>query len=342
MAALDATKPNFLDMMKTMDPGGNLVPIAEVLNATLEIMDDMVWKEGNLTTGHMHSVRTGLPTVTWGQLYKGVLPSKATTAQVTDSTGFLEALSLADKRMVDMHSDPMGYRAQYDRPFVEAMGQEFTRVLFKGTAADTDKFIGLDARFNLTTAGNGENIVIPTNAGGEDTDITSIWLIGWSDRTVFGIVPRNSKMGLQQQDSGIQWIEDGITTGARYQAYQTYFRWDCGLAVPDWRYVVRGANVDIGELTDDAATGVNLPSLMSDMIERLPSDAFGTTRLAFYMNRQLIGKLRKQLMNKIVNSTLTWDLVGPAGALSARRKMHFDGIPVNRVDTLIADETVVA
>lgn len=342
MAALTATKPNFLDMMKTMDPSGNLTPVAEILAATNEVLDDMVWQEGNLTTGHMHSVRTGLPSVTWGQLYKGVLPSKATSAQVTDTTGFIEALSHADKRMVDMHSDPMGYRAQYDRPFVESMSQEFARVLFKGTAADTDKFIGLDARFNSTTAGNGQNIVIPTNAGGEDTDITSIWLIGWSDRTVFGIVPRNSKMGLQQQDIGVQWVEDGITTGAKYPAYETYFRWDCGLAVPDWRYVVRGANIDIGELTDDAATGVNLPALMSDMIERLPSDAFGTTRLAFYANRQVIGKLRKQMMNKLVNSTLTLEMVGPAGPLSPRRKLHFDSIPVNRVDTLVADETVVS
>lgn len=342
MAALDATKPTFLDMMKTMDPAGNLVPVAEILSATNEVLDDMVWQEGNLTTGHMHSVRTGLPTVTWGQLYKGVLPSKATSAQVTDTTGFLEAMSHADKRMVDLHSDPMAYRNQYDRPFVEAMSQEFARVLFKGTAADTDKFIGLDARFNSLSAGNADNIVIPTNAGGEDTDITSIWLIGWSDRTVFGIVPRNSKMGLQQQDLGVQWVEDGITAGAKYPAYETYFRWDCGLAVPDWRYVVRGANIDIGELTDDAATGVNIPALMSDMIERLPADAFGTTRLAFYMNRQLIGKLRKQLVEKVKNSTLTLEMVGPAGTLSPRRKLHFDGIPVNRVDTLIADETVVS
>jgi len=58
-------------------------------------------------------------------------------------------------------------------------------------------------------------------------------------------------MGLQQEDIGVQWVEDGITTGAKYPAYETYFRWDCGLAVPDWRYVVRGVNVDIGELTDE-------------------------------------------------------------------------------------------
>jgi hypothetical protein len=342
MAALVTTNPTFIDLTKSMDPQGNLMPVAEVLNETNEGLDEMTWLEGNLTTGHRHSVRTGLPSATWGQLYKGVAPSKGTTVQVTDNTGFLESLSQVDARLVRLSQDPMGFRAQMDRPHIEAMSQEFFRTLFKGTNAEPEKFIGLEARFNSLSAANADNIVVPANAGGEDTDITSIWLIGWSPRTVFGIVPRNSVVGLQQQDLGTEWVEDGITTGAIYEVYRTYWKWDCGLAVPDWRYVVRGVNIDVSELTDDAATGVNIPNLMSDMIERMPTDAFGTTRVAFYMNRSVRAKLRKQIAAKVANSTLAMTEVGAVGSLSPRRKLTFDDIPINRVDVLSIDETVVA
>ena len=189
------------------------------------------------------------------------------------------------------------------------------------------------------SAANAENIVVPTNPG-EDADIYSIWLICWSPTTLFGIVPKGSQVGIQQNDWGIDVKADAA--GGLFRVARTHWEWAVGLAVEDWRYAVRGANIDGSELTDDAATGANLPSLMSDMIERMPSDAFSIGRVAFYMNRTLMGKLRRQLMNKVTASTLTWDLVGPAGALSPRRKMFFDGIPVNRVDALAVDETIVA
>lgn len=343
MAALSTANPTYIDLIKSMDPAGNLMSVAEILNATNEGLDEMTWQEGNQTTGHTHRVRTGLPSVTWGQLYKGVVATKGNSVQVTDTTGFIESLSEVDARLVNLSSDPMGYRMQEDRPHVEAMSQEFMRVLFKGTAADADKYIGLEARYNslsTATAATAQNVL--NGAAGEDTDLTSIWLIGWSPRTIFGIIPKNSKAGLQQEDAGLQWIDDGITTGARMRVWRTYWRWDCGLAVADWRYAVRIANIDIGELTVDAATGPNLPNLMAEAMEHLPPDAFGTTRPAFYMNRQVRMRLRQQMENRIKSSTLTLDDVGPAGALSVKKKLHFDGVPINRCDVLTTDETAVA
>ncbi len=338
MAALATTNLTMLDQIKALDPSGNLAPVAEILNITAEGFDEMVWREGNLTTGHQHNVRTGLPTPTWGRLYQGVLPTKGTLAQVVDHTGFLEDLSETDKRLVDMAPNPAAWRMQEDRPHVEGMSQEFWRTVFKGRLDESEKFVGLEPRFNSTVAANGDNVI--SNSLDESGDISSVWLIGWSDRTAFGIVPRNSKFGLQQEDHGTDWITD--SNGGRFQVYRTYWRWDCGLAVPDWRYIVR-AQVDLSELNDDAATGgVNLPFMFNDMIERLPSDAFSTTRVAFYANRSVISKARKQITNGVKGSTLALREVGAAGEMTAKRKFFFDDIPVNRVDVLSADETIVA
>jgi hypothetical protein len=57
---------------------------------------DMIWREGNLPTGHRTTVRTGLPSVFWRLLNQGVSPSKSTTVQIDEATGMLEAWSEVD------------------------------------------------------------------------------------------------------------------------------------------------------------------------------------------------------------------------------------------------------
>ena len=338
MAALAQSNMTLLDMVKATGVDGSIENTIEILDQTNEVIDDMVWRNGNLTTGHQHSVRTGIPSPVWGQLYKGVSPTKAERAQVTDTCGFLEDMSETDVRLLKLSSDPMALRAIEDRPHVEGMGQEFVNTLFKGTADEAEKFIGLEERFSDMSAANGENII--DTSIDEDTDVHSVWLIGWSDRTCFGIVPKNSQAGLQQSDEGEDWITD--SAGGRFKIVRTYWKWDVGLAVPDWRYVVR-AQVDMSELTNTGETGVNLPYLFHDMLERLPGDAFSSTRLAFYTNRKIITKARKQLASGIDNSTLALRQVGAVGdGLTPKRKFFFDDIPMNRVDALAVDEVLVS
>ena len=76
------TKLTLADWAKRIDPGGKVDKIVEMLNETNEILDDMVWLEGNLPTGHRTTIRTGLPSATWRKLNYGVQPSKSTTIQV--------------------------------------------------------------------------------------------------------------------------------------------------------------------------------------------------------------------------------------------------------------------
>ena len=89
MATLAVTNPTLADVAKATDPDGKIATIVEILNETNEMLDDMVWVEGNLPTGHRTTVRAGLPSPTWRKLYGGVQPTKATNVQVTDTTGML-------------------------------------------------------------------------------------------------------------------------------------------------------------------------------------------------------------------------------------------------------------
>lgn len=333
MAALSVANPTLLDLAKATDPDGKIADIVEILNATNEVLLDMSWKEGNLVTGNRTTIRSGIPAPTWRKLYGGVQPNKSTNVQVTDNTGMLEAYAEVDKALADLNGNTAAFRLSEDRPHIEGMNQEIVDTLFYGNeGTEPEAFTGFSPRFNSSTASNGENII---KAGSSDTDNASIWLIGWGDNTVHGIVPKGSKAGLQHTDLGEVTVEDasnGSNTG-RYQAYRSHYRWDAGLTVKDWRYVVRCCNIERSALTKDAATGPDLSDLMYQMLERVPS--LSGARFSFYMDRKLREFLRRQSSNLLKNSTLTVERLG------GTMLMEFHGIPVRRVDALSANEALV-
>lgn len=336
MPALNTTNPTFIDLQKMMAPDGSIDMVSEVLNKTEE-MDEITWQEGNLPTGHRHTIRSGLPMASLGGLYKGVVPSKGDTVQVTDTCAQIQSMSEVDARLVAMASDPMRFRWTEDVAHVESMRQRYFSLMWHGSSSEPNEYPGFYARFSDPTAANGDNILDASNGGSPTgSDIHSIWLIVWSPLTCFGIVPKGSPMGLQQEDLGERWLENGDGANGRLKVYSTYFSWYAGLSVRDWRYVVRIANIKLADVKDDAATGPNLPFLMKDAIERLPD--FGTGRAAFYMNRRLRQKLRRQVAMGIESSTLTLEDVG---GISPKKKLMFDGYPVNRSDTLAAGETAL-
>jgi hypothetical protein len=329
MAVLATTHPTLLDVTKRLDPDGKVDTIAEILNQTNEILDDMVWLEGNLPTGHRTTIRSGLPLPTWRKLYGGVQPTKSTTVQVTDACGMLEAYAEVDRALADLNGNSAAFRLSEDRAHIEGMNQEFSSTLFYGNeATEPEAFTGFGPRFNDQSALNGENI-LTSAATPDNTDNTSIWLIVWGPNTVHGIYPKGSKGGLNMEDKGQVTIESIDGQGGRMEAYRTHYRWDCGLSVRDWRYVVR-INLDQEDLVKNAGSGPDLVDLMTQAVEMVPSLSMG--RPAFYVNRTVRSFLRRQIANKVAASTLTIEQV------AGKHVTMFDGIPVRRCDSITNTE----
>tara|TARA_Y100000361_G_scaffold152479_1_gene172081 strand:- start:312 stop:1316 length:1005 start_codon:yes stop_codon:yes gene_type:complete len=330
MATLSVTNPTLLDLAKATDPDGGIADIVEILNETNEVLDDMTWIQGNLTTGNRSSIRSGLPTPTWRKMYGGVQPDKGTTTQVDDSCGMLEAYAEVDKALADLNGNTAAFRLVEDRAHLEGLNQEIVSTLFYGNeSTEPEAFTGFGPRFNSLSASNAENII---DGGGTGSDNNSIWLVVWSPQTCHGIIPKGSVAGLQRTDLGEVTLEDassGSNTG-RMQAYRTHYRWDAGLTVRDWRYVVRICNVDKSALTKDAASGADLPDLMFQAMTQIPNLSLG--RSAFYMSRNTMSFVRRQATNATSGSTLEIKDVG------GKMITTFSGIPLRRCDALSADE----
>lgn len=333
MAVLGTNNPTLLDLAKRSGPDGKIdTAIVEILNQTNAVLDDMSWVEGNLPTGHRTTTRTGIPDPTWRKLYGGVQPTKSTTAQVTDNTGMLEAYAEIDKALADLNGNTSDFRLSESLPHLEGISQTLARTIFYGNEATLpESFTGLAPRFNSTTAGNGDNIIL---GGGTGSDNRSIWLVGWGPNTVHGIIPKGSRSGVQMTDKGQVTIEDVDGSGGRMEAYRTHYRLDAGLTVRDWRYIVRIANIDASALTADAATGAKLYDLMFEATERVPS--LSGARFSWYMPRDVLTFLRQQVAAKVNQSTLDVRDVG------GKRITVFNDIPLKRVDVLNTDEALVA
>lgn len=331
MTVLAALNPTLLDVAKRLDPNGKIAQIAELLSQNNPILDDMVVIEGNLPTGHRTTARTGIPTPTWRKLYQGVQPGKSTTVQVTDSCGMLEAYAEIDKALADLNGNTAAFRLSEDRAFIEGMSQEMTQTMFYGNeGTEPEAFTGLAPRFNSLSAQNKDNIIKGADVSGNDN--ASIWLVCWGANTVHGIYPKGSQAGLQMTDKGHVTIENVDGNGGRMEAYRTHYRWDLGLSVRDWRYVVR-VQYKQSALTKNAGSGADLIDLLTDATERVQDLNLG--RPVFYGNRTARSFLRRQIANKVAQSTLTMDTV------AGKRVLAFDGIPVQRSDALTATESAI-
>ncbi len=315
---------------KLLDPDGKVAVVANLLAQTNEILEDAVFMEGNLPTGHRVTVATGLPAVYWRSYNVGVPSSKATYAQIDENIGMLEAYAVVDKDLALLNGNTAQFRMQEDLLFLEAMNQVQAKTLFYGNPAnDPRQFMGLLPRYNNTASGNATNVL---DAGGTGTTNTSIWLVVWGDNTVFCPFPKGSKAGLIHEDMGEVTTYDSNQN--RYQAYQTRYQWKNGLVVKDWRYVVRIANIQVTPGNNPPVTA-DLLSLMSRALDRIPNLNMG--RAAFYMNRTLYSILRLQALNKSNMALAIEQALGQFG--TPQRWTSFMGVPLRKVDAILNTES---
>jgi hypothetical protein len=339
MATLSATALTLADWAKRIDPEGRVPVVAELLSQSNEILEDCMFKEGNLPTGERVVIRTGLPTVYWRALNQGIPNSKSTTAQVDEACGILEARSEVDKDLAMLNGNTAQFRLSEDTAFLEAMNQTQATTLFYGNpGTDPKQFLGLAARYSSLSGGNAQNIL---SASGSGSDNTSIYLVVWGDNTVYCPFPKGSKAGLIHEDLGEQTVYN--SDGTRLQAYATRYQWKNGLVVKDWRYVVRICNIDVSDLiaqtnTQAANAATAIIKLMARALYRIPNMSMG--RAAFYMNRTVHSGLALAAMDKSqyvlkIEQGLT-QFGQPNSWLS------FLGVPLRRVDAILNTEAVVS
>jgi hypothetical protein len=335
---------SFLNLIDMFRQGGDAATanVAEVLRRSSPAVKDAITVEANQGTTHQHAIRTNLPAVTWGRLYQGIPQSKSGRAMVTDTTGFVEGLSTVDTRLLDISPNPAATRASEAESFIESMTQEGeTGIFYHDSAATPEKFKGLFSRYN-TVSGTGQNINQVIDAGGTGSDNTSIAIVTWSQEATHLIYPKGTQGGIMRQDKGEQRVTDA--DGNAYYVKEELFRWHLGLAVKDWRYNVRIANLDVSNMQ---AGSVDILKFLRMAYHRIQGriratdmrseNAAAEGRTVIYMNRTVYEALDAQLTSPTLNSALQlrpMDLEGDE--VEAYRS-----IPIRVTDALLNTEARV-
>ena len=335
MATLGSNVLTLADWAKRLDPTGKIDRIVEMLSQTNAILQDIPFIQANGKTHHRTTMRTGLPTVAWRLLNQGVQPSKSTTAQADETIGMMEAWAETDVELARLSGDVAGFRLSESQAFIEAMNQEAASTLFYGNSGTApEEFLGLAPRYSSLAAANGQNII---SGGGAGADNTSIWLVGWGEQSVHGIFPQGSTAGLEHQDLGEETAETTAgLAGNRMRVYRDLFKWKLGLAVRDWRYVVRIANIDVSNLVANSSAA-DLIALMTRATWVYGGDGPGTGRQVFYMNRTVARLLDLQSREDVAGGGgITYENVG------GQRIGNFRGIPIRITDAILETEAAVA
>ncbi len=333
-----AAWPTLSELTKQLDNSGKLAPVAQILNETNPILDDMPFYEANETTSHTHVVDASLPEGTWRKLNYGIKPVKGTTAQVSDTIGLLEGRAECDIVLARMSRDPSKFRMNEDRRFLEGLNQQMADMFFYGSdVATPEGFLGLAPRYDVlgqpankpaaNTQGMDHVLDLKGNTANKQS---SIYLVGWGENSVFGIYPKGSPAGLERQDLGEIDLHD--ENGGVFRGYATHYRIQQGLAVKDWRYVVRIANVEVGAIIDEAAINTIIDAML-DATNAIPH--LGSCRPCFYMNRLVRSRLEKAMYRKSNMALNMGDIYG------TKNTLNISGIPLKTSDALLSTEAVV-
>lgn len=341
MTTLTQSTLSMIDQYKNVDGYGRFIDTIEVLNDTSQgILDDWSWMECNSGTKHTRSIRTGLPTVSWGALYEGIPQSKAAKQTVDDTTGFVEGLASADKRQLALYAEnKTAIRAAEARAHIEAMAQELVTAMFYHNPATNPKYPkGLGARYGtIATSGAGAQIV---DAQGTGSDLTSMWFVEWGYDGLSTIYPKGTVGGIQRENKGEQRVLDAA--GNPYYVEEELISSQCGFSIGDWQRVSAVRNI---EVSDALAGSVDLFGYMRSAYYKLKSrrvnkimDQKAPGRLAIYCNRDILEALDKLSTNDGSSDNFTrlkW------GEIQGREVLTYRGIPIRETDAILNTESQI-
>lgn len=339
MATIGASYLQLIDMISADDEA--MGKVVEMLHRLSPLVQDAITTPCNDGTGHRHGIRTGLPSVAWGRIYKGIAQSKSTRAEVRDTTGFVEGLSTVDKRLLDISPNAAATRLSEATSFIEAMTQEGESAFFyANTNVEPEKPMGLVARYNALSGGQSSSQVI--NAAGAGSDNTSIWFVTHSEEATTLLVPQGLKAGIQREDMGMQRVLDASNNP--YYVLEELFRWHFGVSVRDWRTNARVCNIDVSLMQ---AGSVDLYAYLRKAYHKLHQVRFAQDmkdpnaasigRTVMYCNADVY-----EALDATQTNTANTALRLVPMELEGREVMTYRGIPIRKTDALLNTETLVA
>lgn len=310
-----------------MSHNGAIIDVAEVLNETNDVLNDATVLRGNDITSHVISRRTRLPSPSWVKVGNGWNATTGLVNQVRETMGQLKARYTCPQDVMKLQPDPAKYRAQQERAYIEAIGQEVANTLMGNWSAGSltsdppEEFAGFSQRYASVSSSPSSYVVNNGNTSGSDN--TSIWFIQWGPGKVYLIYPRNSSSaGINKDVKPLTLTAgDNVTTtqGNQLWAHITEFSWDVGLCVEDTRCIKRLCNID--------SVSTETYTLNEDYVIQIRNNFKTPGTIYMYCNETVFTQLC--ILAKDKNNVHY-----PPNMPFGKPQMYFQDMPVRRCDAI--------
>jgi hypothetical protein len=340
MAAVGSRLVTMADVAKSKNK--QIGKVAEVLVQENPMLNDIPYMQMNEGTTHKEEIRSSLPAVYYRKANQAIPASKTTTEERTFTAAHFESKSQIDAAVARRGgNDRIAYnRWNQAQGHIQAHAIEHANLTIYGSPVDSNRKVAgfFDIYSTLNTSEATSRQVV--DAGGSGSDNTSILLVNWGERAVFGVYPAGTQSGLQRIDRspGNKEIQiqalDTLGNPGSFWGFEEDFMIDHGLVVKDYRQAGRICNIDVSDLIANAGSEADLIDLMITLQYRIhtPSNGKGV----WYVNRTIEAILHKQALTKVgAGAGLTFD------NYQGQRVLMFGQMPIRRSDALLNTEARV-
>lgn len=346
MAVLTPGSFTYAEWALRMDPDGKTSFLVNLLSQNNGMLEDQLATECQNGTTYVFTQVVQLPPPTRRVFNQGVVANMAAVAKQTVSTSEYSGWAVFDAALARLGGNVADLRGQEAAMHMEGMGQQVASDLFYAArTTDPTQFTGFANIYSTVTTSTSQIAKNVIDCGGTGSNNASMWLVGWGPRAIHTIFPKGIPAGLQHRDYGdaIPLVDSSSNS---FPGYRDWFQWDLGLAIEDWRYCVRAANIDVTLF--GSGTQANLINILTAMVYKPPimpagvgpiqtsdsPDKIMMARFCFYVNRTVFQALDLQAQNKtnILLKMEEWD---------GHVILSFRGIPIRCADALLINETQV-
>ena len=247
---------------------------------------DAPWDEANSYFSDKSTKWDELPTPTHRLTGNGIDESAGVTKPIDEKITLLDAMSVADKKLVEVANDKEKFRNGECDMHIEGIARQWgTDVIYGDTSTEPAAIDGLHTRYQDLSL---ENV---WSGGGSGSDLTSLFIVEWDVQSgMCFIYPKGSMAGIDHDDLGLD-----IFTGhnsKKMRGYGDYFECHFGIRIKLDEAVQRICNIE------SAGSSNTLDYLdIIDARNELPNLGEDGNAV-IYVNRTLKGQFDKLAIDK--------------------------------------------
>ena len=346
--------PTLADLAKFGKIGekDNLDTIAELLAKNNAILQDCPLVEANGSTEHISSYEISMPKAYVAEFNRGVPASHATIGQRRESLCMFAARSSVDVRLYKMQGENASrWRFFQDKRFVRSMNDAVCEMMFYGESGKNNRhFDGFATRYNTLDSKKSQNARQVFSMGGKTgakAGLSSIYAVAWGDSTCHGVYPKGGSGTLDYTDYGVEVTFDKDNNP--YHVMTTEYELTLGLAVPDFRSVVRICNIDIdqilqgnnlgtGLLTKDGATNILIE--VNSALRNL-DPTHNSSKIVLYANKDVMAGLENCMIRSDALRTPLSTVLDSRHPENTVPEMKLFGYTIKQCDAISSNESEV-